>query len=79
MKVMFVLYGLVMAVIVRWSEQDPAVQVAKVFFWVMLTLGGVQLILNLVTSVRQVNARGAPPDTTAWELTGRGRDGEVRG
>ena len=70
-KAMLVVYGLVMAAIssqlVGGSEGLPRL-VALWFLSSLLVLGLVQLIVNLVTSIRQVNAHGKPPDTTAWQL-----------
>jgi hypothetical protein len=35
----------------------------------LLIVGIVRLLVNLVRAVLQVNARGAPPDTSEWETT----------
>lgn len=70
-KTILALYGLVMAALSSGLfGNDPAIaeRVALGFLSFMLVVGVLQLIVNLIRSVRQVNAAGAPPDTTAWEL-----------
>ena len=72
-KTMLVVYGLVMAALCAplWGiAEDARLRVAQVFLWVLLAVGVLQLLVNLIRSVREVNAEGTPPDTTAWELSG---------
>lgn len=55
-----------------WRRIRPAnAATATSFAWVclviMLAVGVVQLVVSLIRAVRDVNAHGAPPDTTEWE------------
>ena len=70
-KMILALYGLTMAGLTSGlfgNDPDVAPQVALWFLSAMLVAGALQLIVNLIMSVIQVNAEGAPPDTTAWQL-----------
>ena len=70
-KMILALYGLVVAGLSSGLfGNDPALapHVALGFLSFMLVVGVLQLIVNLIGSVIQVNAEGAPPDTTAWQL-----------
>ncbi len=42
--------------------------VVGVVLWVFTGVGILQLLVGLVTSVREVNARGSAPDTSEWEV-----------
>lgn len=68
MKALYALYGAVISGVVASSGTAAAIVVAQVFFGLLLSMGLVQLIVNLVVSVRQVNAEGVPADTTPWIL-----------
>ncbi len=65
-KALLVLYGLGMAVVTATSPASLAVQVAWYSLLAMLIAGIVQLLVNLWTAVREVNARGTKPDTLPW-------------
>jgi phosphatidylglycerophosphate synthase len=70
-KAMLVIYGLAMATVssqVFGGDEGLAGRVALWALSSLIVLGVVQLIVNLIKSIRQVNADGKPPDTTAWQL-----------
>lgn len=70
-KTILVVYGLsIAAVSYGLFGADPELprRVALGFLAFMVTVGVIQLIVNLVNSIRQVNAEGTPPDTSAWQL-----------
>lgn len=67
-KTLLVIFGLVMSTMVggRW-----ATSASPFAFWFLAALfvaGLIQLKLSLWRAVREVNERGASPDTTEWEL-----------
>ena len=68
LKTLLILYGLAIA---SHLVVDPAylsaTDVALWFLRLLILIGVVQLIVNLITSVREVNCAGAPPDTSEWE------------
>ena len=51
-----------------WLRPELASQLAFRFVLVLFVVGAVQLMWNLWKAIRTVNAVGAPPDTTEWEL-----------
>jgi phosphatidylglycerophosphate synthase len=69
-KTLLVVYGLGLAAL---SQAPTAIVtpllVAQVFFGGLVVVGMVQLVVNLVSAVRDVNANGAPPDQTEWVIT----------
>jgi archaetidylinositol phosphate synthase len=67
-KALLTLYGLAIAahLIVDPAYID-AQAVALWFLRILILIGISQLIVNLITSVRQVNRDGDPPDTTEWQ------------
>lgn len=68
-KTLLVLYGIVLAGLVAAtpSESPLPAQVALWGFIAIIAVGAIQLLANLIGSVREVNANGAPPDTSEWE------------
>lgn len=69
-KTLLILFGLTLATKVGsiWSTKLSSVQLTRWFLAVLLIAGIAQLLLSLWQAVRDVNARGAKPDTTEWEL-----------
>jgi len=69
-KTLLVVFGLTLAAKVGgiWSTTLSAKQLTRWFLAVLLLAGIAQLLLSLWQAVRDVNARGAKPDTTEWEL-----------
>lgn len=61
-KTLLIVYGCVQALL-------RSGQVAWWFLLALLAFGGVQLLVNLIKAVREVNEKGAPPDTSEWETT----------
>jgi archaetidylinositol phosphate synthase len=68
MKALLAGYGVVMSAlgVAGIATHD----VARVGFAAILVSGVLQLVVNLVLAVREVNRRGAEPDTTPWETEG---------
>ena len=66
-KTLLVIYGLVMAGSQSNGNSALASQIAWYFFSGLLIFGVLQLIVNLVLAVREVNEKGAEPDTSEWE------------
>ena len=64
-KTILVVYGITMSILVVAAPMW-ALQLATTFFWVMLVIGAIQLLVNLGSSIGEVNRRGAAPDTTEW-------------
>jgi len=69
-KSLLILFGFTMATkgLGIWASDTSAEQLT---YWFLITLflaGVVQLLISLWQAVRDVNARGADPDTTEWEL-----------
>lgn len=60
--------GLAMGHVAGWSR-DTLAEIAFYFYLGLLSVGMVQLVVNLIHSIREVNARGAPPDTSEWITT----------
>ena len=68
-KTLLVIYGLFLAALT--VNLIPALNSGTVAFWwfvILLGIGIVQLLINLVTAVRDVNQHGDPPDTSEWEV-----------
>lgn len=69
-KTLLVLFGLMMAGVAGGWWLSPEVG-PRVTFWFVLALflaGLAQLKWSLWKAIRAVNAAGAPPDTTEWEI-----------
>lgn len=66
MKALLALYGLVLASL--HLGDVASVTIARGFYVVMISIGVLQLVVNLVRSVREVNDHGGAPDTTPWKL-----------
>ncbi len=74
-KTLLVLYGVLLALITGQVITAVAARdVAYWFFAVLLGIGILQLAVNLLLAVRDVNARGAAPDTSEWDFSAP-RDG----
>lgn len=66
-KTLLACYGLaISAVAAGWIVPGAATHVAFRSLAMLVGVGMVQLVVNLVRAVREVNARGAAPDTTEW-------------
>ncbi len=65
-KTLLITYGLVMAGS-QSNNPEIASQIAWYFFVALLVFGVLQLLVNLVIAVREVNEKGAEPDTSEWE------------
>ena len=62
-------WRVIMVVVGYYGLVDMALLGAVMrFLAAMFVAGVVQLKLSLWFAVREVNAQGAPPDTTEWEL-----------
>jgi phosphatidylglycerophosphate synthase len=69
-KSLLVIYGITLSLLTQGVIPGIASdQVAFYFFVTLLGVGVLQLVVNLFTSVRDVNRRGAAPDTSEWEVT----------
>jgi phosphatidylglycerophosphate synthase len=76
-KAILVVYGLVLSMIVVTSgaavdsagTAPAARQIAYWFYVTMLAVGVVQLVVNVVLSVRDVNRLGSAADATEWEIS----------
>ena len=67
-KTLLMLYGLTLvALVAKWLPSVDAPVVAYWWFIILLSIGVLQLIVNLVSAVLEVNRHGEPPDTTEWE------------
>lgn len=67
-KTLLVLYGFVMAALVGGGIGEPAA-ISLGFFAPLVVIGIGQLVVNLLTAVREVNRHGRPADTTEWVTT----------
>lgn len=68
-KALLVVYGLMLAGLLGFGHASLATTLATSFFMIMLAVGLLQLLVNLIVAVREVNERGAPPDTSEWNTT----------
>ena len=69
-KTLLVLYGLLLAALTQgWIAGLEAGRVALWWFVILLSIGILQLVINLLLDVRDVNRHGAPPDTSEWQTT----------
>jgi archaetidylinositol phosphate synthase len=70
-KAMLTAYGLVIAALSAQmfgtSEGLPVIA-ARCLLGFLLVWGVIQLIVNLIKAIVEVNAHGAEPDTTPWQL-----------
>lgn len=66
-KTVLCVYGLILSGLAL-GAQIEILPLISFWFVVVLAVGGVvQLLVNLWSSVREVNEQGAAPDTTEWE------------
>ncbi|MCA9072435.1 MAG: CDP-alcohol phosphatidyltransferase family protein [Planctomycetaceae bacterium] len=66
-KTLLAVYGLVQMTWQLLPEPPlPANQLALGFVGVLLSVGIIQLVVNLIQAVKVVNREGTPPDTTEW-------------
>ena len=70
-KALLAMYALVLAGVRAGTSESAARRTALVFFSGLLVIGVGQLLVNLVRAIREVNATGAAPDTSEWELAKR--------
>jgi phosphatidylglycerophosphate synthase len=68
-KAILVLYGLGMAALSASAASAAAPSIALGFLAILIVVGVAQLAIQLVRSVREVNARGSAPDNTEWQTT----------
>lgn len=68
-KTLLVVYGLGLLGAHSVAAPVELRTAALVFLVVLLAAGMVQLLGNLIRAVHDVNAHGAPPDTTEWNVT----------
>ena len=66
-KSLLVVYGFLLAGS-QWNNSKHAEQIAWYFFAGLLVVGVIQLLINLVYAVREVNEKGAEPDTSEWDV-----------
>ena len=67
-KAILIVYGLALtAHVIVDPYYISAAEVALWFLRILIVIGIVQLVVNLVSAVREVNRDGAAPDTTEWE------------
>ncbi len=69
-KALLVLFGIVLSVIIAFDGGGGPPLAARLtagFLWLLVGVGVLQLVRNLVQSVREVNREGQPPDTTEWD------------
>ena len=77
LKAVLALYGVGIAILTGWPGGAPVEPhlVALGFLWFAVVAGIAQLLVGLVRAIRAVNAQGAAPDTSGWELTGEKKPG----
>lgn len=69
-KTLLVLYGLLLTAVTKnLISGIDALTAACWWFVILLSIGILQLIINLMTAVRDVNRHGESPDTSEWETT----------
>jgi archaetidylinositol phosphate synthase len=67
-KAILVLYGIALSIASYLQPASPLVaQIAFYFFAGMVVVGVLQLVVNLYLAVREVNQKGAEPDTSEWD------------
>lgn len=70
-KTLLAVYGIFLAGLVRLAPESQRPGNWSLGFFILLIVFGVlQLLINLWIGVRDVNAHGAPPDTTEWITNG---------
>lgn len=69
-KALLILFGMFLTGVVGgwWLAPEQAPQLAFWFLTGMFVAGLVQLKISLWRAIRDVNAEGAAPDTTEWEI-----------
>ena len=71
-KALLVIYGIVLSLTLSNVLSGIApTTIALSFFATLILIGLAQLVIQLFLSVKEVNAHGAPPDTTEWESPSR--------
>ena len=71
-KSLLIILGIALA---ATSLADGATESVVIWsLWALAVLGGLQLVVGLVQSVRDVNASSAPPDTSEWTRPDEQRD-----
>lgn len=76
-KTIFAGYGILLTLLNGGLVPGPSTATVAVWFLCgMLSIGLVQLVLQLMQAVREVNMHGGSPDTSAWHCmrTNSGRD-----
>ena len=64
-KTLLCLYGMVIGVL-HWNNISVG-PIAQLAFIALISIGALQLLINLITSVREVNENGPAPDTSEWQ------------
>ena len=64
--------GVALSVLSSFSGPIIAKVVIEILLWVLLAVGLGQLIVQLIRTCRQIDALGIQPNTSPWEIRGKG-------
>lgn len=67
-KAILIVWGLTISVMNLTAVSGVPAKAALWFYTMLVSVGVIQLLINLVRAVRAVNRAATPPDTTAWQL-----------